>query len=252
MAVFTPMSAVKRISSISASVDSSTWREPPKIPWSRAMNPPRVFSRPAASVRPASASARRRFSSSIRRRASSASRASRAASSRATRSASSRSSRRRSLSSRSASFFCRYSSFLRVSSATATASRRATSAGVGAAGRAHQRRRGRESRLGDGLDAGLPLELPLDLRLRDGRLDGSRSPLPEHAQAGNDEERHERGDDGGPDEVGGGEGERDGEQVDPAQEGESAEKARPYRSRSGVVSTRGWGVVRIRDGGPNP
>ena len=131
VAVFTPMSAVKRISSISASVDSSTWREPPKIPWSRAMKPPRVFSRPAASVRPASASARRRFSSSIRRRASSASRASRAASSRATRSASSRSSRRRSLSSRSASFFCRYSSFLRVSSATATASRRATSAGAG-------------------------------------------------------------------------------------------------------------------------
>ena len=186
MAVFTPMSAVKRISSISASVDSSTWREPPKIPWSRAMNPPRVFSRPAASVRPASASARRRFSSSSWRRASSASRASRAASSRATRSASSRSSRRRSLSSRSASFFCRYSSFLRLSSATASASRRATSAGAGAGagGRAHPRRGGREGRLGDGVDAGLLLELALDLRLRDRWLDRSRSPLPEHAQAG--------------------------------------------------------------------
>ena len=104
VAVFTPMSAVKSTSSSSASTASSTGFPPEKRVFRRAMKPPRVFSRPAASVRPASAWALRRRSSSSRRRASSASRAARSAASRARRSSSSRSWRRRSFSSRSASF----------------------------------------------------------------------------------------------------------------------------------------------------
>src|SRR5712691_5188349 len=126
VAVRTPTSAEKRISSSSASVASSSSLAAPTNALIRAMKPPRVLARPSASVRPASASASfRRASScaarSAARRASSAARASASAFARAAVSAS-----RRAFSSASAIFRRSYSS-LRCASETSRL-RRSTSA----------------------------------------------------------------------------------------------------------------------------
>ena len=81
VAVCTPTSAEKRISSSSASMESSRALLVPRSALSRATNPPRVLASPSARVRPASASASfvRCASWAVRARASSAWRASRSA-----------------------------------------------------------------------------------------------------------------------------------------------------------------------------
>src|SRR5438270_4776090 len=130
VAVRTPTSAEKRISSNSARVESSSSLAAPTKAFSRAMNPLRVFARPSASVRPASASAslRRASSCAARSAASRASSAVRAAASACVRAATSAS--RRALSSASVSFLRSYSTF-RCASETSRR-RRSTSARVAA------------------------------------------------------------------------------------------------------------------------
>src|SRR3989441_787861 len=64
VAVWTPTSAEKRISSSSESAASSSSLLAPMNAFKRAMKPPRVFARPSARVRPASRSASLRRASS--------------------------------------------------------------------------------------------------------------------------------------------------------------------------------------------